>query len=551
MAEPFARSFPSNWEEFKKEPFKNVQIQFKMKMGIRISTQHPVTGGWEALAESLGFDNDDIARIRLEGQKPDKYVGCILLDEFGHRGRSSTVQVLEEQLKDFGREDVLNILYASAQLVCQLTCTVKLNGGLSVELSQCRVPEGKTLLEALEADLEMNHLVLDELEFEQIPTLMERITWNTKVGKLKGRHLILLQRKPNKSKTDAEKATSMNLTPKVQDSMTRKPTFDKAVHPEGEFSGFNALSVEDGCNESSSDHDTTDQPFLLRRSDRFPSVTVKTLIQHRGDSEKMRRVCSYPSTNVQYEPDGHSSTKNYPQSPSHSSPPLPSRPPPPPPPPPRSPSSSPSSSTTSMTQVTTVNGANSDRACLQLAKSVPNSSECSDQFRLPHPHAQLHLESISHKKSTEPVISTHPEGAAVILASNELQGTRDADLVEASKEAGWHPYLRNDSNEIHRVMKHYLKCDGCYIIRPLEDGKLAISVTYMGQKKHFRLHRKIEGWFLFKKGPKMQSLRELIEWYQTNGIPIQNGDGQAQQCDTLLKLRYPITAEHMGGHVFF
>ncbi|XP_077986529.1 uncharacterized protein LOC144440931 [Glandiceps talaboti] len=131
----------------------------------------------------------------------------------------------------------------------------------------------------------------------------------------------------------------------------------------------------------------------------------------------------------------------------------------------------------------------------------------------------------------------------------------DHDYENMDFHLGWHPFLPDIKEEIIRVMGSYIRADGYYILRKTKHGHHAISVTYLGKIKHFRVYKKKNNWYIWRSGPRKDSLPNLLMWYKQNPLPLHT-DSASENTETdvsgeapplpprvSLKLKYPVCVD--------
>ncbi|XP_066283845.1 uncharacterized protein [Branchiostoma lanceolatum] len=182
--------FGQLWEELKSRPLLDiVGISSLSTVGTLLNVSNSVTKGWEALAERLGYSRVKVEALRHEGNKLfQKTPGALLLEVWGGRGASSTLQVLEQALRDLDRPDVLEELQKAAKDECALSVTF-CTGQQERSLTLPGVLGMSTLRQALEGAVKQTGLRTDDFEIQG-----SQMTWTTRAKECKGIHLRLVKK---------------------------------------------------------------------------------------------------------------------------------------------------------------------------------------------------------------------------------------------------------------------------------------------------------------------------------------------------------------------
>ncbi|CAH1264602.1 Hypp3036 [Branchiostoma lanceolatum] len=262
--------FGQLWEELKSRPLLDiVGISSLSTVGTLLNVSNPgVTKGWEALAEKLGYSRVEVEALRHEGNKLyQKTPGELLLEVWGGRGASSTLQVLEQALRDLDRPDVLEELQKAVKDECALSVTF-CTGQQERSLTLPGVLGMSTLRQALEGAVKQTGLRTDDLEIQG-----SEMTWTTRARECKGIHLRLVKKGcPQPPEHDVRNVRKSPPT----DSPRKLPIVDK-----------NAVVKAGGNNRSSKKANTVSGP---NNRDRPP------LPLRRGQSDRSALRPKHPPT---------------------------------------------------------------------------------------------------------------------------------------------------------------------------------------------------------------------------------------------------------------
>ncbi|XP_019633851.1 PREDICTED: uncharacterized protein LOC109477219 [Branchiostoma belcheri] len=109
------------------------------------------------------------------------------------------------------------------------------------------------------------------------------------------------------------------------------------------------------------------------------------------------------------------------------------------------------------------------------------------------------------------------DNISVISEDVEWEGLDDLSTCSLP---GWHPHLPDRQKYIREAMAPYIAADGWFLIRPLDDNRVAVSVTFNGDMRHFKIHRTSDDRYYFhRKQWRAQSINDLINIYSVEGLP--------------------------------
>ncbi|XP_019633867.1 PREDICTED: uncharacterized protein LOC109477229 [Branchiostoma belcheri] len=196
--------FGQIWDDMKSRPLLEiVGVSSLSTVGTVLNAPNPVSKGWEALADKLGYSRDKIEMLRQEGNKMyQKCPGELLLETWGGRGSGSTLQVLEQALIDIDRLDVLEELQKAAKDECTLSVTICIHQK-ERSMTLPGVWGMLTLGQALEGALEETGLRTDDFEIQGSESESgQAMSWTTKARECKGIHLRLVKKKLPQPRVD-------------------------------------------------------------------------------------------------------------------------------------------------------------------------------------------------------------------------------------------------------------------------------------------------------------------------------------------------------------
>ncbi|XP_035676209.1 uncharacterized protein LOC118415609 [Branchiostoma floridae] len=109
------------------------------------------------------------------------------------------------------------------------------------------------------------------------------------------------------------------------------------------------------------------------------------------------------------------------------------------------------------------------------------------------------------------------DNISVISEDREWEGQED---LPPCSLPGWHPNLPDRTKYIHQVMAPYIAADGWFLVRPLDNNRLAVSVTFNGGIRHFKIHRtRDDRYYFHRKQRRAESIDDLINIYSMEGLP--------------------------------
>ncbi|CAH1264603.1 Hypp3037 [Branchiostoma lanceolatum] len=108
----------------------------------------------------------------------------------------------------------------------------------------------------------------------------------------------------------------------------------------------------------------------------------------------------------------------------------------------------------------------------------------------------------------------------ISVISEDVEWEGSEDLSSICSLPGWHPHLPDRKKYIHEVMAPYIAADGWFLVRPLDDHRLAVSVTFNGGIRHFKIHRtRDDRYYFHRKQRRAESIDDLINIYSMEGLP--------------------------------
>ncbi|XP_078597522.1 uncharacterized protein LOC144873766 [Branchiostoma floridae x Branchiostoma japonicum] len=111
------------------------------------------------------------------------------------------------------------------------------------------------------------------------------------------------------------------------------------------------------------------------------------------------------------------------------------------------------------------------------------------------------------------------DNISVISEDVDVEWEEPADRGACSLP-GWHPNLPDRTKYIHQVMAPYIAADGWFLVRPLDNNRLAVSVTFNGGIRHFKIHRtRDDRYYFHRKQRREESIDDLIKIYSMEGLP--------------------------------
>ncbi|XP_070558532.1 uncharacterized protein [Ptychodera flava] len=138
-----------------------------------------------------------------------------------------------------------------------------------------------------------------------------------------------------------------------------------------------------------------------------------------------------------------------------------------------------------------------------------------------------------------------------VITPTSKSANEEPEYANLDVNFGWHQYLPDNKYEIIKVMRDYLKADGYFIIRRTKEGHLAVSVTYMGKIKHFKIYKRKGLWYFYRDGERKDSIEGLIKYYMD--MPLVYTQKQLRESNNSeapplpprvsLKLKYPVCVD--------
>ncbi|XP_035677091.1 uncharacterized protein LOC118416122 isoform X2 [Branchiostoma floridae] len=597
------------WEDIKSRPLLEiVGISSLSTVGTLLNVSNPVTKGWEALAETLGYSRVEIEALRHEGNKPyQRSPGVLLLEGWGGRGASSTVQVLEQALLDLDRLDVIEELQQATKDQCNLSVTFHM-GQHERSLTLPGVPGMSTLRQALEGAIEQTGLSTDAFEIHG-----SEMTWSTRARECKGKHLHLVQKKfPQPRHVSEASPTDSPREPQGVEDKPRnnRPKLTKASTVSGPVATSTssrvrpAIPVQRSQSERSALH-PKDQP------NRTASPTINifaapgtsiNILNGKGAMTEPTPFVESKSTNGQRK---EASVLSSTQNPTENAISTPHR----------SDISAERNAPSSETIGEKIPSRTTERS--SVCAPVQETKEQVTRSKLPLPKEETFCTSVDsfHKGGLEassgkigprplgelktqshappklppkknkpsrtasqvpiqeegslqqaeediysrplaecsrptpvPVVSEIPCGSSHGDRRRQLDSVLDdVNWEEIANVPGFHHDIPDDNAAIYTFMFNYLRDEGWYVIRKCADNKLAVSVTYLGDIRHYRIHH-TDGRFYFRRDEfQACSLHELIETYKWNDLPAKTdrssaADGSGQD----LLSSPPVPARNRG-----